>query len=158
METSYSSDSMFKTAINLMKKDLIENADNIIIAFFVFSIMELTLGEVCFTKLVVGFPCPFCGLTRAGLSLIGFRLIAAYKFNPLIYFIAVLFILWCMSRYLRIIPKKLVTTLFVVLIVISIPIYLYRLTTLFPYTEPMTYNDNNLFKVVIDSIHKFTGG
>ena len=158
MATSCFSDSMFKKAFELLKKDIVQNADKIIVAFLVIAFMDFSLGTVCASKLLCGFPCPFCGLTRAGIKLITFDFESAWALNPLIYYIAILLILWIIHRYLGLISKRLIIALLIVLVITSIPLYVYRLNNLFPHTEPMTYREANLFKILYDIVIRLIGG
>ncbi len=151
-------DSMFKIAFNKFRQDVAENIDNLITTFLVFSVFDLAFGTVCISKLLVGLPCPFCGLTRAALKLISFDLLEAFSLNPLIYLIIITTILWILNRYFGIACKRLINVFLISILVLSIPVYIYRLIALFPTTEPMTYNNNNLFRNVINLIFNFTGG
>ena len=158
METSFCSDSMFKKAIKRLKCDFTVNADKLIIAFCIVAILDLTFGSVCSSKLILGIPCPFCGLTRAGVALLSLDFKSAWEFNPLIYYISFLILLWLTERYLDLPIKKILFTLLIMLIVISIPLYIYRWRCFFPHTEPMTYRENNLLKILCDLIARITGG
>lgn len=157
-ETLFCSDSMFKSLITRVLKDIYLNAQNIILAFFVVAIMDLTLGTVCATRLLLGIPCPFCGLTRAGVRLLAFDVVGAWEYNPLIFYIAVLFLFWCANRYFGLFSKKMLTILLVLLVVIAIPLYVYRLNLLFPHTEPLTYSNDNFLSYLLKLINHISGG
>ena len=154
MVTLYSSDSMFKKAFSLFKKDFLDNRDNVIIAILVIATLDLSLGTVCASKLLIGFPCPFCGLTRAGLELLTFDFVAAWNFNPLIYYVVALAFLWCLHRYFHLIPKWLLTILLIGLVLVSIPLYAYRFNAMFPNSEPMKYFENNILNIIINILNK----
>ena len=149
---------MFKKAIKRLKCDFTVNADKLIIAFCIVAILDLTFGSVCSSKLILGIPCPFCGLTRAGVALLSLDFKSAWAFNPLIYYISALILLWLTEKYLNFPIKKILFVLLIVLIVISIPLYIYRWRCFFPHTEPMTYLENNLLKILCDLIARITGG
>ena len=146
--TSFFSDLMYNKALSIFKKDFIDNAEKIIIAFLVVAFMDLTLGTVCAAKLLFGIPCPFCGLTRAGIELLTFDFKSAWMLNPLIFYITVLLVLWCLQRYLDAFPKRALTFLLVALVAIAVPLYIYRWILLFPHTEPMSYRESNLLNLL----------
>lgn len=59
---------------------------------------------VCPSALVMNFPCPGCGLTRAGLAFLRGDFAISYSFQPLAplvipFYLGVL--LWCVLNYLR---------------------------------------------------------
>lgn len=72
-------------------KDFIKKYDVIFILLIFLILTKFT----CLIKLITGFPCPACGITRAYWSLLHFRFIDAWNYNPLFWFIppVVLFII-----------------------------------------------------------------
>ena len=98
----------------------------------------------CLIKLITGFPCPACGITRAYISLLHFRFEDAFNFNPLFWFIPpiVLFII-ISEKPLFHSPKK-QFLFFTIVFLIILSVYLYRMIKLFPTLPPMDYNKNSL--------------
>ena len=59
----------------------------LLISLFVLYLLVTYLLKIpnCLVKLVCGYPCPGCGLTRAGFAVLRFDFAAAVHFNPLIF-------------------------------------------------------------------------
>ena len=54
-----------------------------IIACFLF--LYVLFGSICPVACLTGFPCPACGLTRAGISVLTLRFADAWELQPFIY-------------------------------------------------------------------------
>ena len=57
-------------------------------------------GSICPMVAFTGFPCPGCGLTRAGLLALSLDFPGAWKMNPFIFPIGALILIWCVYRYI----------------------------------------------------------
>ena len=71
----------------------------LVIAYFVFG--RKILHSMCPMVVLTGFPCPACGLTRAGCAMLGLDFKGAWQLHPFIYPIAALLVCWCAGRYIR---------------------------------------------------------
>lgn len=95
---------------------------------------------------LTGFPCPGCGLTRAGIALLHFRFAEAVHMHPMIYPIAVFVLVFLICRYLLQKPTRFLLK-YVVLILAAMGIlYVYRMLKYFPNHEPMTYYYGAVFR------------
>ena len=130
-------------------KDFIKKYDVIFILLIFLILTKFT----CLIKLITGFPCPACGITRAYWSLLHFRFIDAWNYNPLIWFIppVVLFIIVGKKPLFNNHKKENLFLIFVFLIIFSV--YLYRMVTLFPNIPPMDYNKNSLLYTIFSKIY-----
>lgn len=71
-----------------------------LILFFVYAIpAQLIFHTICPFAILTGFPCPGCGLTRAGLCLLKGQFFAAWEIHPLIYLWAILLLCLIIFRY-----------------------------------------------------------
>ena len=73
-------------------------AIGIIIAYFVF--FKTVFYSMCPLVVLTGFPCPGCGLTRAGFAVLSFDFVRAWHIHPFIYPMMALIVLFFVNRYL----------------------------------------------------------
>lgn len=69
-----------------------------IIAYFVF--LKNFLYSTCPLVILTGFPCPMCGMTRAGFALLRLNFGEAFHIHPFIYPIIFMIVIFCINRYL----------------------------------------------------------
>lgn len=107
----------------------------------------------CPFKLITGFPCPGCGLTRAGFAALKFEFQLAFMYNPVIFLLP--FILWVIVFHERPIINKIYNflPLWVFIIAFVLSTYLIRMIYVYP-NYPLDYLPNNLLSKIIDIINK----
>lgn len=136
-----------RRALKLLWKDIkdVKWAIIIIIAYFVLG--RYFLYSLCPMVMVTGLPCPGCGLTRAGFTLLRLDLAGAYRIHPFIYPIAGYIAVFGWNRYImgRRMGKKLKAGL-TVLMVLVILFYGWRMWMYFPGEPPMSYYERNLLR------------
>jgi hypothetical protein len=105
----------------------------------------------CLIKLFIGFPCPSCGMTRAGFAILRFDFEAAFYYNPLIYLLP-LIALVCVfpntSIFKKLYHSKIFWSLIITIVVIN---YIIRLIYIYP-NPPMDYDSNNIISNTINFI------
>lgn len=109
---------------------------------------------MCPMVLLTGFPCPGCGLTRAGFAVLSFDFGTAWRIHPFIYAFAVLIVMFGINRY--VLCKKKMPFLRVCLIVTlaaMLVFYVWRMYRYFPGEPPMSYYEGNLIQGVIHLLH-----
>ena len=123
-----------------------------IIAYFVFC--SRFLYSTCPVVLIVGLPCPTCGMTRAAFQIISFNFKEAFEIQPFIYLIIFLFVLWGFNRYvlLKKTPEYMKWIL-VFIIIGMIVFYAWRMMMFFPDVAPMTYYSGNLVSKILKVIN-----
>lgn len=114
-----------------------------VIAYFVF--LKRILHSMCPMVVFTGFPCPGCGLTRAGFAVLRLDFARAWQTHPFIYPLMVLTVLFCINRYL--LKKQKMPVLKNCLIVVlasMIFFYIWRMYRYFPGEPPMSYYKYNV--------------
>lgn len=125
----------------------------LIIAYFAF--LKNYIYTICPVVLLTGFPCPGCGMTRAMFQVLHFDFIGAWKMHPFIYLIGILFVLFCISRYLLNGKYMNYVKVFMIIIAIGMVIfYIYRMIVVFPNSAPMTYYYENYLNRLIKLVHQ----
>lgn len=108
-------------------------------------ILIVCFGGACISRIVVGLPCPACGMTRAALLFLSGHWIESIKMQPFFVIFAVGVVMCAGKRY--IFRKKVgrwIRTYIWIMLVAAILFYIYRMVRYFPHTPPMTYNKDNL--------------
>lgn len=120
----------------------------VIIAYFVF--FRKMLYSLCPAVVLTGFPCPGCGLTRAGAALLCLDFYGAWKIHPFIYPIVLLLLLFCLHRYILMRKNALFFKWCGVCLLLSMIIfYVWRMYRYFPGDPPMSYYRYNVLQRVV---------
>ncbi len=125
-----------------------------IITYFVF-LRKMIMG-ICPLVKITGYPCPSCGLTRAGLKLLELDFAGAWKIHPFIYAAVILAVLFVWERYIlgrtdmRRLKKLLILTIFAML-----AFYVFRMLRYFPGEPPMSYYSDNVLSRVRETVRIF---
>lgn len=100
----------------------------VIVAIFLVS-CNFLVGTVCPIAYFFGVPCPGCGMTRASFALLrgDFRLAAQY--NATIYLWALYGVLWLIDRYVIAKKGRLSMVLLIIVCLITLVYYGYRIYT-----------------------------
>jgi len=114
------------------------------IILFYFLLMQVTYST-CPLIMTTGIPCPFCGMTRAGIALLKGEFFLAFKLNPCIYGVLFLVIAFFVVRYFMDKSISVLKPMFIGFILITIAVYLYRMYDMFPDQWPMLYYKENLW-------------
>lgn len=138
-------------AFALIKQDVSDWFLSIVIALLAIMAMYIFL-EACPFVLLTGFPCPGCGLTRAGLSVLQFRFIDAWHYNPCIYLIILVAGWLLIRRYLIQKPTRYLYVYVIVCTILIVGVYIFRLYYCFPSETPMIYYDKNVLASICKHI------
>ena len=109
--------------------DLYHNRTTILVILIYIVITQVLFHTVCPIAIIFGFPCPACGLTRAGICLLTGRFLSAFYMNPCIFLlIPYFFYLWIFKYILEKKPSFL-TPVTISLSIAVISIYIIRIWT-----------------------------
>lgn len=134
-----------REALSLLWKDMKDAkwAVMLVIAYFVLG--KYFLYSLCPMVVITGFPCPGCGLTRAGFRLLRLDFAGAFRVHPMIYPIAAWLLLFFWNRYFR--KGRMgsgLKILLILILVLTILVYLWRMFRYFPGEPPMSFYGGNL--------------
>lgn len=124
----------------------------------IFGSMNAVWGTICPLRMMTGFPCPACGMTRALLLCLQGKFVEAFHMHPVypaIIFLAVQFVI---KKY--IVKKSLqgMNKYIIIVLILLIVVYLWRMWGSFPGEEPMTFNRHNIIHDMIQYIRWFSSG
>lgn len=113
-------------------------------------ILRHFLYSLCPMVLLTGYPCPSCGMTRAGGLLLKGRFAEAWNLQPFIYILGLFLLAVGVWRYLLLKKQmKWAKQCLIVILFSMIAFYIYRMARYFPDTPPMTYYPNNLMRFIL---------
>jgi hypothetical protein len=110
--------------------------------------------SLCIFRNVTGFPCPGCGLTRAGQHLLHFEFQKSFEFHPLFIPLALILTLYSLQLFgidskTRIIARLMADKRFwVVTLCLFLTVYVIRMIILYPDVPPMVYDENSLVQKI----------
>ncbi len=132
----------------LLTKD-IKNIIPVGIVLLVFlTFLYIVFGSNCIFMCVTGFPCPGCGLTRAGINFLMLQWGNSLYYNPFIFPIALLSLLGVVNRYIRNKSNSKLTKWVILMGICMILYYGYRMYVYFPTREPVVYHDHNISRII----------
>jgi len=125
-----------------MKRRYIKPALIIVVIAVYYYLANRIFGYVCPSEILLGLPCPGCGLTRAALLLAKGDISGSLNMNPMLLFIPVYFIL-------VICKKKNAADIYLIgIIILSLIVYCWRMVHSFG-SEPLVYNPNNIVRLIL---------
>ncbi|MGN1042971.1 MAG: DUF2752 domain-containing protein [Christensenellales bacterium] len=129
-----------------------------LILFIIYSVLTTEfLGSACPFYLLFGIPCPGCGMTRAYLALFHGDIALAFSMHPLFWVVPFALIL---GAYSVVVYKKsskktrVIEAIMIILCIVFVITYVVRMISFYPYEYPLVYNENCLFKKIIDNMKR----
>ncbi len=110
--------------------------------------------SLCIFRNVTGFPCPGCGLTRAGRYLLHFEFQKSFEFHPLFIPLALILALYSLQLFgidskTRIIARLMADKRFwAITLCLFLTVYAIRMIILYPDVPPMVYDENSLVQKI----------
>lgn len=124
-----------------------------VVAYYI--LMRLFFRGTCPLVALSGFPCPGCGLTRASIFLLHGKLEQSFRMNPTALLWIFYALLWGINRYMMGEKwNRLCVPVLTGVAIVTLLVYLYRITFMFPGQPPMGYTRNNLFDQLIPGYHE----
>lgn len=137
-----------KKIVNRIKRDIQQFWVAGVVFVIYYVIIHAMFDAFCPLLVTTGFPCPGCGLTRAGLYLLKGNIMQAAVINPSI-FLVILFLAYCgYFRYIRGTKTKGFSFALGVFVAVTVSIYIYRMHLYFPNRAPYVYHRKNLLATI----------
>jgi len=108
------------------------------------AVLNIIFGTVCISSLIVGIPCPGCGITRAAKYLLTGQLRKSFEMHPLLILVIIGIILYFVLIKFSQKARLIINTYAIICLIIFIIFYIYRMYKYFPNVEPLVYRENNL--------------
>ncbi len=90
----------FKKELKIFLSDLYHNRIAILCIIIYMSVTQYLFHSVCPIAILFGFPCPACGLTRAGISFLTAHFSTAFQMNPCIFLLIPYFLYLWIYKYI----------------------------------------------------------
>ena len=107
-------------------------------------VTQIVFGTICPFVVFSGFPCPACGLTRGVCAILTghWKMAAAYNITAFLWLPALIW--FCFMRYIAGKNKICWEPVFIVIAIITVIYYIYRMKACFPGNPPMCYHAKNV--------------
>lgn len=102
----------------------------------------------CPSWIIIGLPCPGCGITRASFYLVLGQVDRAYRLNPSVFVWTPFIIYGVICRYILGVKVKYCNVFLIIVCISSILIHMYRMVYIFPSNPPLTYNYHCVMKKI----------
>lgn len=140
----------FSEAARLLAADIKNCRWALLIIAACLFIEKVLLHTACPFVRLTGFPCPACGLTRAGFALLQGEFALAWQLNSFIYIVVlggVFFFVW---RYILRKELKGLKKYAQAALVLLFGYYIYRMIVYFPGDAPMSYQYDNIIRNLLN--------
>ncbi len=137
-----------------LEQDMKAYYNGVLLAGIYIIVANLLFGNMCPCVLLTGFPCPACGLTKAGFYVMTLQLHKAWIMNPAIYAVGMFLLYFIICRY--VLGKSVFGWKWILwgMIILLMVVYLYRIASYFPeemmpgeqWKTPMHYEHRNLLR------------
>lgn len=132
-------------------QDLLRIKFPLILTAVYFAAAFLLIGEICPLRILTGFPCPGCGLTRAGVLVLTGHWGSAAQMNLTIFLWIPALICLFLAHYLFPEVQKYAVAFLIVTCILTLTCYTVRMALYFP-EPPLTYKDDNFLSAFMGSI------
>lgn len=130
---------IIKEWIELLKKYWI----GILLFFIVMIIMTMIYGTVCFSTILIGIPCPACGITRAALLMLTGHFKESFQMHPLLLLVIFGFMIFPFIKNKLKNYGFFVKSYVIISVLIFICFYIYRMNKYYPNVQPLVYRQDN---------------
>ncbi len=128
---------------NILSDDVRRYGRTAVAVIGIWAAMTILTGHTCFTRLLFGIPCPWCGITRALVLMVTGRFADSWRMHPMAGFYVILAAAWFVTHVTGK-GKTLFVAGFAVIMAVTIAVFIFRLPGMFPAEPPLDYNPDNL--------------
>lgn len=133
-----------KESMRMIRRDLWSIRYVILVLGIYFFLAWNIFYSSCPFVMITGFPCPGCGLSRAGFSILRGEFLQAWYLHPFIYGIGLLAAVFVIRRYILHKETGSLKKWLIFLLAGMFVFYIYRMIRYFPGEPPMSYYPGNL--------------
>ena len=107
-------------------------------------------GTICVFRSTIGIPCPGCGLSRSILAALRWQWGTAFQFHPLFWLPPLMLVIWLALKVFPsagkypVVNKVLMKHGLFAAGTLFIAVYIFRMFTFFPDTQPMIYQADSV--------------
>lgn len=127
----------------------------VVLCILALTLLNTIFGTVCFSKLFIGLPCPACGITRASFLLLTGHFKESFQMHPLL-LLVIFETVFCLI--IKKILKKcrfFINFSVIMVVVIFVSFYIYRMKMYYPNVEPLTYWQDNFLHKFVELFYKY---
>lgn len=115
-----------------------------VLALVAMIVIDHFLGTICLSTILLGIPCPSCGITRATILMLTGHFRESLQMHPLLPIVIFgvlgsLFIKIKLKKYLFLIKYYVI-----IAVAVFVIFYIYRMKLYYPDVEPMVYTPDNV--------------
>ncbi len=129
-----------------LRRDWDNYKTGLLVAAAVTAGVSLLGHGLCPSRELLGLPCPGCGLTRSILLILRGHFVESWQLQPFGYAWLALGVVFLLDRYVLESRQRLWKGMLAAVCVGMMVLYGYRMMTMFPHREPMTYYEENLLR------------
>ena len=133
---------------SLIWKDIKDYKWMLILIAVYFGVIWKFFHSSCFLVELTGFPCPACGLTRAGFSVLRGDFGKAWQLHPFIYPAICLAASAIIKRYFLKQGLLSLKKWLILILLFMVVYYVYRMVRYFPGDPPISFYRNNLLRKI----------
>lgn len=145
---------IIKKTFYLMWQDIKDMKFAIAAILMYFILLKHFFYSTCPLVILTGIPCPACGMTRAGFSILKGNFYTAWELNPFIYILIVFLFFYGLNRYFLHKSYRILKKLTIAALIAFLIFYIWRMYRFFPDTWPMQYYPDNLYAHFSQIVHR----
>lgn len=141
----------------LIRKDIREHGKAVAFMAAMLVVLVKAFGAACISQLMVGLPCPACGMSRAALLFLSGHWKESLQMQPLFAALLAGAVLLIVFRYFLKRDTAWMKYYAVIILTAAMVFYVYRMVCYFPDIPPMTYRKENLLSYVLQICRNLWG-
>ena len=128
-----------RSTVGLILKDIWMIRYVLCVLAFYFLVGKNFMYSLCPFVSLTGFPCAGCGLTRAAFAVLRGNFALAWKLHPFVYVWGAFGIIFAIRRYIMLKEVRSFLKYLMIIIIMMLVFYVYRMIRFFPGESPMSY-------------------
>lgn len=115
----------------------------------IYASLNFLFGRFCLMRIIVGIPCPACGITRAFFMLCAGKIQEALMMQPLIILVLAAPIVYVLLKKFSKNYLQNLRRYGIIMLIVFVVFYVWRMVHFFPNREPYIYDENNILRCVL---------